>query len=409
MYDAIIIGARCAGSPTAMLLARRGYRVLLVDKSMFPSDTISSHFIHPPGVRYLKEWDLLERVAATNCPPIHTDKADLGAFCLTGSPPPSGGVAEAYCVRRKYLDKVLVDAAVEAGAEVREGFSVEELLTNSGGVTGVRGRTRGGAVVSEGGRVVVGADGMHSLVARQIQATEYNVVEPLTCSYYGYWSGLNLAGPELSPRKGRFIVAAPTNDRLTIINVVAPRSDFALFRKDIERYFSRTLGQVPDLEQRVRQGKREERYMGTADTVNFFRQPFGPGWALVGDAGYHRDAITAQGISDAFRDAADLSQALDGWFSGRTDFNEAMAGYQSRRDESVHSMYEMTCSMARLADPHPGEQGLFEALRWNQSATNQFFGTIAGTVPVSHFYSKENLAKIMDNRSPWARAGSALA
>src|SRR5918992_1590041 len=128
MYDAIIVGARCAGSPLAMLLARKGYRVLLLDKAAFPSDTVSTHHIHQPGVARLKRWGLLERLRATNCPPTTEIIFDGGPFAVRGAPPPAEGVAEAYAPRRTVLDSLLVAAAAEAGAEVREGFTVHELI-----------------------------------------------------------------------------------------------------------------------------------------------------------------------------------------------------------------------------------------------------------------------------------------
>ena len=127
MYDVIVVGARCAGSPTAVLLARQGCRVLLADRATFPSDTMSGHFIHQPGVANLKRWGLLDRIVRTNCPPITRATFDLGDFALTGSPSPVDGVAEAYAPRRTVLDKILVDAAAEAGAEIREGFATEEI------------------------------------------------------------------------------------------------------------------------------------------------------------------------------------------------------------------------------------------------------------------------------------------
>src|SRR3954466_374757 len=130
-YDAIVVGARCAGSPTAMLLARKGYRVLAVDRATFPSDTVSSHVLHPMGAAALARWGLLDRLAATGCPPIHTYAFDFGPFTLAGSPG-TGEAPVGYCVRRTVLDKLLVDAAAEAGAEVREGFTVDELVIEDG-------------------------------------------------------------------------------------------------------------------------------------------------------------------------------------------------------------------------------------------------------------------------------------
>ncbi|MGE5445149.1 MAG: NAD(P)/FAD-dependent oxidoreductase [Ignavibacteriales bacterium] len=183
MYDAIVVGARCAGSPAAMLLARKGYRVLLLDKAVFPKDIMSGHYIHQPGVAYLKHWGLLDKVAATNCPPISKVTFDVGDFSLIGSPPPAGDVVEGYCPRRKVIDKILVDAAVEAGAELREEFIVEEIVVDNGCVTGIRGHRKGGSTVTETARIVIGADGMHSIVARTVKSPRYNVVPSLTCNY----------------------------------------------------------------------------------------------------------------------------------------------------------------------------------------------------------------------------------
>src|SRR5215203_1689276 len=136
-FDAIIVGARCAGSPLAMLLARKGYRVLVVDRATFPSDTVSTHILHPLGAKALSEWGLLDRLAASGCPPIHTYTFDFGPFTLAGAPGTSDAPV-AYCPRRTVLDKLLVDAAAEAGAEIREGFSVEDVLIEDGCTVGIR-------------------------------------------------------------------------------------------------------------------------------------------------------------------------------------------------------------------------------------------------------------------------------
>ena len=142
-YDAIIVGARCAGSPTAMLLARKGYRVLVVDRATFPSDTVSSHVVHPLGAAALARWGLIDRLTATGCPPMHTYAFDFGPFTLSGSPGTKDAPV-AYCARRTVLDKLLVDAAAEAGAEIREGFTVEEVLIEDGRMVGIKGRSKGG-------------------------------------------------------------------------------------------------------------------------------------------------------------------------------------------------------------------------------------------------------------------------
>ncbi|HET8953723.1 MAG TPA: FAD-dependent monooxygenase, partial [Solirubrobacteraceae bacterium] len=190
MYDAIVVGARCAGSPTAMLLARRGRRVLLLERAAFPRDTLSTHYIHQSGAARLARWVLLDRLAATGCPPIRDYRFDVGPFALTGTPPSIDGVDAAYSPRRYVLDTLLAQAAAEAGAELRQGVTVRGLLVEDGRVTGVRGGTSAGELLAERARVVIGADGRNSTVAREAGAEVYEDRGTLTCAYYAYWTGV---------------------------------------------------------------------------------------------------------------------------------------------------------------------------------------------------------------------------
>ncbi|MGH7506567.1 MAG: FAD-dependent oxidoreductase, partial [Longimicrobiales bacterium] len=176
MYDVIIVGARCAGAPTTMLLARRGHRVLLVDRARFPSDIPHGHFIHRHGPRLLSRWGLLERVAATGCPAVTSMTLDLGDFPLTGIGLEVAGVPMAYAPRRAVFDATLVAAAVEAGAELRESFAVDGLLTDNGRVAGIRGRRAGGATMAERATVTVGADGRNSRLAAIVRAPARTIV-----------------------------------------------------------------------------------------------------------------------------------------------------------------------------------------------------------------------------------------
>ena len=396
-YDVIITGARCAGSPTAMLLARRGYRVLLVDRVRFPSDTISTHLVHPPGVEALSRWGLLDRLVATGCPAIDRYTFDVGPV-LAGSP------GTAYGPRRTVLDTLLVQAAAEAGAEVREGFTVEEVVVEGERVTGIRGHAgrRGpssvagrSAPVLERARVVVGADGRHSRVAAAVEAETYNERPAYEAVYYAYWSGVPTNGFEVHIRPDRAMAAVPTHDGLTLVLVGWPIAEFEANRADVAGNYIKTLELVPELAARVTGGRRETRFFGTGDLPGFFRRPYGPGWALVGDAGYHRDPCTAQGISDAFRDAELLADALDDALSGRRPYDEVMAEYQRARDECVLAMYDLTCNLATMEPPPPEMQQLLGAAAGNQEAMDAFVRMMAGVLPVPDFFAPEHVGRIM--------------
>jgi 2-polyprenyl-6-methoxyphenol hydroxylase-like FAD-dependent oxidoreductase len=388
-YDVIVIGARCAGSPTAMLLARQGYRVLLVDRATFPSDTISTHVAHPRAIAALARWGLLDRLVATGCPPIHTYAYDFGPFTLEGAPGTKASPV-AYCPRRTVLDKLLRDAAAETGAEVREDFGVDEVLVEDGRVIGIRGKG-----VTEHARVVIGADGRNSIVAETAGAERYDERAPLLAIYYAYWSGLPMRGRfETYIRPHRGFAAADTNDGLTMIVAGFPQAEFAELKRDIEGNFSRLFDLVPAFAERVRAGKRETRFAG-AITPNFFRTPFGPGWALVGDAGYIKDPITGQGILDAFRDAELCATAVDEALSGRRSYDAAMRDFQRERDADVKAVYDFTYMLAALEPPPPDLQRLLGAVHGNQAAMDQFAQINAGTISPAKFFAPQNVEAIL--------------
>ena len=393
MYDAIVVGARVAGSPTAMLLARKGYRVLLVDKATFPSDTLSSHTLAAFGVTHLQRWGLLDRLTATDAPPIHALTMDIGPLVLRGAA--TGRIGPEYAPRRFVLDSLLLDAAVEAGAEVRTGFQVQELVWEGNRVVGIRGRTPGGATVTELASLVIGADGKHSFVARNVQASFYDTHPARTCQYYSYWSGVPAEDITVYIRDHCDILVWPTNQGLTLVGVNLPHERFHAFRSDIEGTFLRSLEQVPQLAERVRAGRREERFKGTADLPFFFRQSHGAGWALVGDAGSSQDPIGGHGMSNAFRDAELLAEAIDAGLSGNRALATTLADYEQRRNEATRPMYEFVYGLAALEPLPPQMQRLFAALQGNQAATDRLFGVLGGTVSFSEFFAPDNISRIV--------------
>jgi 2-polyprenyl-6-methoxyphenol hydroxylase-like FAD-dependent oxidoreductase len=399
-YDAIVIGARCSGSPTAMLLARRGYRVLMVDRATFPSDTVSTHFIHAPGVAALARWGLRDELAASGCPPVRTYSFDFGPFTIAGSPRPADGVDEAYCPRRQVLDTMLVGAATNAGVEFRSGFSVDGILVEDGMVVGVRGREAAGRAVAEHARIVIGADGRNSSLARAVRPEEYNTKPPLAPTFYSYWSGAGSAGFEVAVRGTSGMAAFPTHDGLTLVIVGLQQDEFDAAREDVEGTFRRTFDLVPQLGERLRGGRREERFRTASDLSGWFRKPYGAGWALVGDAGYRVHPITAQGITDAFLDAERVTDAIDAAFTGRRPYAEAMAAYQAERDRSVMPMYEMTFQLAHLQPPPPEQQDLLAAVAADRRAADDFVSVQAGTLPIPEFFHPDNVARILAGSAP---------
>jgi flavin-dependent dehydrogenase len=383
-YDAIIVGARCAGSPLAMLLARTGHRVLLVDRATFPSDTMSTHLVHPPAADALARWGLLDRVLATGCPAFRRYAYDFGPITIAGTPRAAGNTGIACAPRRTVLDAILLEAAAEAGAEVREAFTVDEIVTEAGRVTGIRSGS-----VTERGSLVVGADGRNSLVARALQPQRHHEAPALAAVYYAYWSDLPTDGVETFIRAegGRGWSAIPTNDGLTCVVVGWPESQFATNRADAEGAYLRSFDLAPEFAERIRGARRETRLVGSGTLRGFFRVPYGPGWALVGDAGYHKHPITAFGITDAFRDAEALAAAFGS--------EDAMGAWQRMRDESSLPMYELTCDFATLEPPPPEMQSLFAAIQRDQAAMDDFVSVMAGTLPVPQFFAPENLGRLM--------------
>ncbi|HEU4541917.1 MAG TPA: NAD(P)/FAD-dependent oxidoreductase [Jiangellaceae bacterium] len=404
MYDAIVVGARDAGSPVAMLLARKGYHTLVVDRATFPSDTVSTHFIHAPGVAALRRWGLLDEVVATGCPPVETYAFDFGPFTIRGTTRPVDGITTAYAPRRTVLDAILVEAAATAGAEVRENFNVNGLVVENGAVVGIR---HGDTV--ERARIVIGADGRTSHVARAVEAQEYNTKPRLQYGFYSYFSNLPVDGMETYIRPNRWLGFAPTNDGLTIIVACWPYAEAQAYKANVEANFLATLCLVPSIASRRESARREAPFLGGA-VRGYFRKPFGPGWALIGDAGYNTDPITAQGITDAFHDAERCTDAIDAWLSGAKPYDEAMADWQQERDAAVMPMYEVTSQIATLEPPPPEMRELHAAMHGNQEAMDGFVSVVSGAVSPVDFFSEENLGRIFAEPAtrrqppiPWAK------
>jgi 2-polyprenyl-6-methoxyphenol hydroxylase-like FAD-dependent oxidoreductase len=382
-----------------MLLARRGHRVLVVDRNSFPSDRLAStHMVWHSGVERLARWGLLDRLRATGCPPMRNFNLDLGELVLTGHAPPADGTAEAFAPRRFVLDDLLLTAAREAGAEVRTGCSVRELVVADDRVIGVRYSDEHGATHEERAPLVIGADGEKSTVARLARASTYDVQGRIAGTIWGYFSGLPLDGMEFYARPGRMVYAWRTNEDLTVAGICFPFDDFRGALGDRGTTMHAELDALaPAFGERVRAAKRVSRWR-TGCATSFCRTPVGRGWCLLGDAGLTMDPITAAGISNAFRDASLLADMVDDDLA--RDLDSALARFQERRDAVSVPLYQFTSELARLAPPTQETIDLFVGLAHSQEDADAYFGVFAQTVPVSEFFAPENVQRISAAAAP---------
>ena len=358
-YDAVIVGARCAGAATAMLLSRLGLRVLAVDRGRYGTDTLSTHALMRGGVLQLRRWGVLDRIQAAGTPAVRTTTFHYGDEALAIAIKPRDGVDALYAPRRTVLDAALVDAARDAGAEVEYGVRLAGLLRSSAGrVSGiVLEGPDGNARPVEAG-LVVGADGLRSTVARLAGAATYRVGRHAGGVVYGYWSGLDVDGFHWYFRPGVSAGALPTNGGEACVFVAVPGQRFRdEIRFDVASGFHRVLAEsAPEFARTLGSGRQSGNFRGFAGEAGFFRQSYGPGWALVGDAGYFRDPITAHGITDALRDAELLARAV----ARGTD--EALAGYQAGRDALALGLFEASDDIASFAWDLPAVQRTHRAM-----------------------------------------------
>jgi 2-polyprenyl-6-methoxyphenol hydroxylase-like FAD-dependent oxidoreductase len=395
IYDVIVVGARVAGAATAMLLARAGLRVLVLDRVQFPSDTISSHQIQVPGIARLHRWGLLDRLVRAGTPATARVRFDLGPVVMTGEFPSHGGVNTLYSPRRTVLDPILVDAARQAGAEVIEGVRVTELVVADGTVRGVVGTRRDGTTVRAAARLVIGADGKHSTVARLAAAPAYRQHPARAFACYGYFADVPITTGEIYQRPTRTVAVFPTNDELTVVYVSGPVNEFDEFRRDIPAGFLASLDRCGDLGERVRAGRRVEHLRTTPDQPNRFRRPYGPGWALVGDAGLVMDSITAQGITHALLDADRLAAAVVAGLGGTRSLTRELAAHHRRRDAAVRAEYDFAITLTRFRGLSSMQRTFLAAVARRPAEVERFLGAFAGITPINRYLSITNAARVL--------------
>jgi flavin-dependent dehydrogenase len=358
-YDVVVVGARAAGAATAMLLARGGLRALAVDRGAYGADTLSTHALMRAGVLQLARWGLLDRIEGAGTPRVGRTVFHYEDEVLDIPIKPRDGVPALFAPRRTVLDRVLVDAALEAGAEVRHRVRLVDL------VRGADGRVEGVGLVGADGEeravradIVVGADGLRSKVAELVDAPLTREGRHATATVYGYWSGLEVDGYHWYWAPGAAAGAIPTNGGETLLftGVSSRRFDDEV-RGDVPGAYRRLLDELaPEFAARRGEARLEGSLHGFPGHLGHLRRPWGSGWALVGDAAYFKDPITAHGISDALRDAELLARALIRGGEG------ALAGYEATRDALSAGLFEVTDRIASMEWDNAGLKALHQAL-----------------------------------------------
>lgn len=349
-YDVVIVGGRVAGASTALLLARAGLRVAVVERSRIGSDTVSTHALMRAGVLQLSRWGVLPELVAAGTPPIRHiafHYADGGDASVTLRPTP--GVDALYAPRRHLLDRVLVDAATAAGADVLHGTAVSGLLRDQDGrVLGVRVARATGREVAIRADLTVGADGVGSLVAREVGARFLRRGQAASAILYRYVDEVPSTGYVWAYGDGAAAGLIPTNADQTCVFVgTTPLRMRTLRREGADAAFQRLLDAAPaPLADVVRAGGAAGRLHGWRGVPGHVRRSSGPGWALVGDAGYFKDPITTHGITDALRDAELLADAVLEGLDGASPV-VALASYEATRDRLSKALYDVTESVSR--------------------------------------------------------------
>lgn len=342
-YDVLVVGARCAGAATAMLLARNGQRVLAVDHGSYATDTLSTHALMRAGVLQLHRWGVLPRILAAGTPPVRRTSCHYGSEITEVELTAGYGVDALYAPRRTLLDRTLVDAAREAGAEMRYGCIVTDLLrSRSGRVCGAVVQRADGRHAAIAADLVIGADGAGSSVARLVAAPVTRAGNHASATIYAHWPDLPDTGYHWHYRTGLSVGVIPTDGVQHCIFVAMPQS---LYREHAQSglasLYQRSLRELaPDLAEMMASSRPESRLWTFPGRNGFFRQASGPGWALVGDAGYYKDPLTAHGITDALRDA----ELLAGAAVRGTD--AALAHYGAVRDDLSGALFDATEAMA---------------------------------------------------------------
>jgi menaquinone-9 beta-reductase len=395
LFDVAIVGARCAGSPLATMLARRGLRVCLLDQVRFPRETPSTHVMQPCGVQILRELGVLDEVLAAGGVPLNRFTLINDDVRIDGTTDPPQFPLPGLCMRRLTLDVLLVEAAARAGADLRTGCRVTGLLHDDRGrVSGVR--TVQGDVNA---RLVVGADGRHSMVASSAGAAEYLVTAPGRLPAWAYFEGVD-------DREGRLrigrqgdhaFLASPTDGGLYMAGIAVDIARQHEFHADRDRKFTDGLACWPELADLLAGAKRVGPIRVMTNWHGYFRQSAGPGWVLVGDAGHFKDFTPAQGMSDALRQAARLAEAVTTGFDCAAGPDGQLRDWWRWRDQDANEMYWLANDMGAPGVSSPLITYLLRDIADDAAATQALARVLNHELPPSQLFTLRRLVRAAGN------------
>lgn len=396
--DAVVVGARCAGSATAATLAREGRRVIALDSTRFPSDTLSTHLLWPAGVAELSRLGALDAVTELGAPRLTKAFAAGSGYAITGEFPQVNGIDYTLCVRRSGLDHALVRTARAAGADIRVKCRVTALVWDGGRCTGVRYTGSDGRPAEIRAALVIGADGRHSTVAKLAGALNpYESAPSGRDCYFAYWRDASTEWRDTAAqwRVGADLgTAFPCDDGLLLSLVQPPAESDPLRPGDAERRYATALDRLPALRERLRGCEQVGRVRSATDIVSYFRRSSGPGWALPGDAGHFKDPVTAQGIRDALHYGRLLAETVAPVLDDPVRLDRAVAAWERRRVRECREIYHWTNRLARGTDMSPLEVELYRAATGDQDLAAITTGIFSRTRRPAELYTPARMARL---------------
>ncbi len=405
-YDAIIVGARAAGAVMAALMAQENFRVLVVDRVTFPKPTLSCPITFGNTFDVLNRIGVLEKIEALGAPKLRLYRTQMRDIQMHGRMLPYAGFDYAYQIRRELYDEAIFNHVAQMpNVETRLGFNVTDLIWENARVVGVRGSEGGGQAQEIRADAVIGADGIFSTIAEKVNAKKYNVIAGHTCIYYAYYENVKPATTEPTATiyydadEHFAFVTANSDSDLTVVSISLPASQFERVRQNYENVHFEYAQKIPEMSERMREAKRATPVYGVSPRESFYREPFGNGWVLIGDAAYYKDPLPGQGIHDALRSAELATQAFVKYRAlGKSAraWNDAFSVYHKTRDRETKAMYELTDFYANLERPRTAQElDFFRAIAEQPKWSNIYVSMFNGVTSVSWFRRFDTVMRIL--------------